>query len=117
MLAFSSVRPFSLDQHLDVSSFLDAEDQPVEIRLLSVREDQRLSRILPGLLTQLWRVLDPEPWTVLVIKGRCDRFGLYQKLGFLPFGDVIRHGSLEFQPAMLRREGASPFGLQLLERF
>jgi len=99
MLAMRDKRPFSLDGKLEnLDSYLPAHTSICEIRLLTVEPDKRRTRIFGGLALYLGKYCDEHKYDLALISGTTRQAKLYRHLGFTPFGPLVGHGDVLFQP-------------------
>lgn len=105
MVSVRGNRPFSLDGKIkDLDSFFPTNFKPCEIRLLSIETNRRSGRILQGLLTKLALVCIKKGFDIALISGIISQKKLYQRLGFLPFGDPVKSGQVFYQPMFKKLE-------------
>ncbi len=108
MLAVRAERPFSLDQKVsDLDSFLPADRNVCEIRLLAIEKAFRGARggqILAGILALLSRHGLALGYDLAIISGTTRQLKLYRHLGFVPFGALVGSAGAQFQPMYLTLE-------------
>ena len=105
MIAFRDQRPFSLDEKLkDLDSYLPQDRSLCEIRLLSVADEYRYTRVAQGLIAQLVQHSTDCGYDMAVISGTVRQIKLYKFLGFVPFGPVVGSGDAKYQPMYLTVE-------------
>ncbi|PFA67715.1 aminotransferase [Bacillus sp. AFS015802] len=105
MIAVRSKRPFSLDQKLnDLDGYLPERAIPCEIRLLSVKEAYRSTRVFYQLCDRLVSYCLEMGYTMALISGTVRQLKLYNRIGFIPFADLVGDESARFQPMYLTRE-------------
>src|SRR5437764_5219256 len=105
MLAARGNRPFSLDQKLEnIDSYLPTCRRVCEIRLLAVEKKFRGAQVLQGILALLWQHGIEKGYDLAIISGTTRQFGLYQHLGFIPFGPTVGAGEAQFQPMYVTLE-------------
>jgi hypothetical protein len=99
MLAIRDKRPFSLSLKLpDLEALLPPHQRPVEIRLLAVGQGHRHARVFQGLIQSLAAYLDSSDYDLAMISGTTRQIGLYEQLGFVPFGPLVGEPAAQFQP-------------------
>jgi predicted N-acetyltransferase YhbS len=99
MVCYNWERPFSLDGKLaDLDKHLPSHNRLAEIRLLSVRPDERKTRIAYRLLQYLCTRLIEKQTDAAVITGITRQLRLYSRMGFIPFGPLLGTGEAVFQP-------------------
>lgn len=95
-------RPFSLDQKLGpIDHWLPSPCTPVEIRLLAVEPSHRSSRVFAHLMRFITQHFMSRGHDVGVISGTTRQLGLYQQLGFMPFGPLIGTEGARYQPMFI----------------
>ena len=105
MIAFRDQRPFSLDAKLkDLDSYLPQNRSLCEIRLLSVAEEYRYTRVTQGLIAQLVQHATDCGYDMAVISGTVRQIKLYKFLGFVPFGPIVGSRDAKYQPMYLTVE-------------
>ncbi|TMU87606.1 aminotransferase class V-fold PLP-dependent enzyme [Bacillus sp. BHET2] len=105
MIAVRAKRPFSLDQKLNgLDDYLPGNAIPCEIRLLSVKEEYRSTRVFYQLCERLVSYCLEKGYTVALISGTVRQLKLYKRIGFQPFADLVGEEGAEFQPMYLTRE-------------
>ncbi|WP_335871538.1 aminotransferase class V-fold PLP-dependent enzyme [Bacillus sp. 2205SS5-2] len=105
MIAIRSNRPFSLDQKLsNLDTFLPEDAVPCEIRLLSVKEKDRSTRVFYQLSKRLVSYCLEKKYTIALISGTVGQLKLYKRMGFSPFGPMVGTEKAKFQPMYLTRE-------------
>ncbi|MDF7823336.1 GNAT family N-acetyltransferase [Pontiellaceae bacterium B12227] len=99
MIAYRDQRPFSLDSKLEnIDSYLPDANKICEIRLLSVEEAYRYTRISQGLIALLTEYADAQGCDLFIISGTVRQIKLYKYLGFKPFGPLVGSEGAEYQP-------------------
>ncbi|MBW3113719.1 MULTISPECIES: aminotransferase class V-fold PLP-dependent enzyme [Bacillaceae] len=105
MIAVRSERPFSLDQKLkDLDKYLPQHAVPCEIRLLSVKEEYRSTRVFYQLCECLVSYCLEMGYTTALISGTVRQLKLYKRIGFRPFANLVGDEHARFQPMYLTRE-------------
>ncbi|MBN8191301.1 aminotransferase class V-fold PLP-dependent enzyme [Bacillus sp. NTK074B] len=105
MIAVRSVRPFSLDLKLeDLDQYLPLHSVPCEIRLLSVKEEYRSTRVFYQLCDCLVSYCLEMGYTTALISGTVRQLKLYKRIGFRPFAELVGDEHAKFQPMYLTRE-------------
>ncbi|CAN7411739.1 aminotransferase class V-fold PLP-dependent enzyme [Rossellomorea sp. LjRoot5] len=105
MIAVRSERPFSLDQKLsNLDEYLPDQAVPCEVRLLSVKEAYRSTRVFYQLCNRLVSHCLKEGYTMALISGTVRQLKLYKRIGFLPFAELVGEEEARFQPMYLTRE-------------
>ncbi len=99
MICFSSERPFSLDQKLpDMDKLLPSYNKIAEIRLLSVKSENRNGTTAYRLLKKTSEELMKQQFDIAVISGTTRQLPLYKKIGFVEFGPLVGADEALFQP-------------------
>lgn len=102
MIACRGKRPFSLDGKLaDLDSYLPAQSNLCEIRLLAVEPAFRGAPVFCGLVQLVERYMRENGHDRAVMSGVIRQQKLYRHLGFAPFGPVVGSGEARFQPMQL----------------
>ncbi|MGM0750595.1 MAG: aminotransferase class V-fold PLP-dependent enzyme [Bacillota bacterium] len=105
MIAVRAKRPFSLDLKLgNINEYLPAGAVPCEIRLLSVKEPYRSTRVFYQLCERLVSYCLEKGYTMALISGTVRQLKLYKRIGFQPFADLVGEEGANFQPMYLTRE-------------
>ncbi|WP_374056763.1 aminotransferase class V-fold PLP-dependent enzyme [Rossellomorea sp. FM04394] len=105
MIAVRAKRPFSLDLKLgNINEYLPAGAVPCEIRLLSVKESYRSTRVFYQLCERLVSYCLEKGYTMALISGTVRQLKLYKRIGFQPFADLVGEEGANFQPMYLTRE-------------
>lgn len=105
MVALRRERPFSVETKIEnFDSYIPAGRRMVEIRLLAVEPEHRNSRVLAGLVRELWSVGTAAGYDAAVISATTRQLRLYEHLGFVPFGPRVGTGEAPFQPMLLTAE-------------
>ncbi|WP_430790642.1 aminotransferase class V-fold PLP-dependent enzyme [Virgibacillus flavescens] len=120
MISINENRPFSLDKKIDnLDDFLPEGTVPCEVRLLSIKEAYRGSRIFYGLCEHLVSYCLDAGYTVALISGTLQQAKLYRHMGFKPFGPLVGTEKAPYQPMFLTKqnfEKASLIFKRLMER-
>ncbi|MGM0863301.1 MAG: aminotransferase class V-fold PLP-dependent enzyme [Bacillota bacterium] len=104
MIAVRAKRPFSLDLKLkNLKEYLPADAVPCEIRLLSVKEAYRSTRVFYQLCERLVSYCLEKGYTMALISGTVRQLKLYKRIGFQPFADLVGEEGAKFQPMYLTR--------------
>ena len=102
MIAVRDKRPFSLDHKLDnLDSYLPESNSICEIRLLSIRKEQRNRRIIKGLFVSLAEFCESNDYDLAIISATTNQERLYKTLGFESFGPQVGKNGATFQPMYL----------------
>ncbi len=105
MLAIRDKRPFSLDQKIEnLDTYLPSAKSICEIRLLSVRKENRNGFILKGLIKELMKYIKEKGYDMALISGILNQQKLYKHIGFIPFGPIVGKGEAKFQPMYIIKE-------------
>ncbi|MCA1058974.1 aminotransferase class V-fold PLP-dependent enzyme [Rossellomorea aquimaris] len=105
MIAVRSDRPFSLDQKLgNLDEYLPPHSVLCEIRLLSVKETYRSTRVFYQLCEVLLSHCLEKGYTMALISGTVRQLKLYKRMGFRPFAKLVGKDAARFQPMYLTRE-------------
>ncbi|OXS57780.1 serine-pyruvate aminotransferase [Bacillus sp. V-88] len=105
MIAVRSKRPFSLDQKLgNLDEYLSDQAVPCEVRLLSVKEEYRSTRVFYQLCDRLVSYCLEQGFTLALISGTVRQLKLYKRIGFLPFAELVGEEEARFQPMYLTRD-------------
>ena len=99
MVSYNHERPFSLDGKIpDLDRYLPEHNQLVEIRLLSISQEERKTRVAYRLFQFLSVKLMGLNTDAAVISGTTRQLKLYSQIGFIPFGPIIGTGEALYQP-------------------
>jgi predicted N-acetyltransferase YhbS len=99
MVSYNGQRPFSLDGKIpDLESYLPNHNQLVEIRLLSISQEERKARVAYRLIQYLTSKLIQLNIDAAVISGTTRQLRLYSQIGFIPFGPMVGTAEALFQP-------------------
>lgn len=110
MIAVRDKRPFSLDCKLgDIDIHLPAYRSACEIRLLSIKREYRKRKVLSGLFSRLSEYCENNGYDIAVISANVDQLGLYKKLGFSVFADIVGKNGALYQPMYLTFDSYSNF--------
>ena len=102
MVCYHAVRPFSLDAKIDdLDKYLPVHKKLAEIRLLSVKSEERKPLVTYRLLQQLCADLIQQGIDAAVISGTTRQLHLYLRMGFVPFGNLVGTGDALFQPMFI----------------
>lgn len=99
MVSYNRERPFSLDSKIpDLDCYLPEHNQLVEIRLLSISQEERKTRVAYRLFQYLCSKLIQLNIDAAVISGTTRQLRLYSRMGFIPFGPMVGTAEALFQP-------------------
>ncbi|NMH71003.1 aminotransferase class V-fold PLP-dependent enzyme [Bacillus sp. RO3] len=105
MIAVRAKRPFSLDLKVEnLDAYLPSDTVPCEIRLLSVKEEYRSTRVFYQLCERLVSYCLKKGYTMALISGTVRQLTLYKRIGFKPFAHMVGEAGAEFQPMYLTRK-------------
>jgi aspartate aminotransferase-like enzyme len=105
MIAVRANRPFSLDHKLhDLDDHIPSGSVPCEVRLLSVREEYRSTRVFYGLCERLVHFCLKKGYNLALISGTVRQLKLYRRIGFKPFASLVGTDDAKFQPMYLTIE-------------
>ena len=85
MISLSDQRPFSLDLKLnDIDKFYKGDyKKPVEIRLLSIKEQYRKTKVFTELLQRTFNYIIQNAYDIVFISGTTRQEKLYNHIGFI----------------------------------
>lgn len=99
MVSYNLERPFSLESKIsDLESHLPKYRQLVEIRLLSIIQEERKTWVAYRLFKCLISTLIKLNVDAAVISGTTRQLRLYSKIGFIPFGPRVGTSAAPYQP-------------------
>ncbi len=99
MVCYSLERPFSLDGKIeDLDRFLPTYNKLAEIRLLSVKPEERKTFVTYKLLQSLGKELIKMKADAAVISGTTRQLDLYSRIGFKAFGPLVGSADALYQP-------------------
>lgn len=99
MLCLRDKRPFSLDLKLEnIDKMLPSHQKPCEIRLLSIKDEYRNTKILYELVQKLYIFALEKEYDLVLISGTTRQLRLYKHLGFTPFSESIGTAEASFIP-------------------
>ena len=99
MVCYNSVRPLSLDKKMtNLDSYLPAHNKLVELRLFAVKKHKRKEGIAFKMLTTLVPLLIEQGYDLGVISGSLKEMDLYNKIGAVPFGELVGTKEVPYQP-------------------
>lgn len=103
MISLCAERPFSLDQKLDgIDKHIKFKyNNPIEIRLLSVREEYRKSKVFFELIKRTFNYIVQNSYDVIFISGTTRQEKLYRHLGFERFHDNVGTEEASYIPMFL----------------
>ncbi|MFP7477416.1 GNAT family N-acetyltransferase [Terribacillus saccharophilus] len=105
MIAIRSLRPFSLDEKLELlDDYLPPHDAKCEIRLLAVEKAYRDSFVFFRLAEALIQYCLENGFDMAVISGVLRQQKLYKHMGFVSFGPLVGSGDALFQPMYVTEE-------------
>ncbi|MGR3764032.1 aminotransferase class V-fold PLP-dependent enzyme [Rossellomorea sp. NS-SX7] len=105
MIAVRANRPFSLDQKLqNLDVYIPAYSVPCEVRLLSVKEEYRSTRVFYGLCERLVQFCLEKGYNLALISGTVRQLKLYRRIGFIPFASLVGEEGARFQPMYITKE-------------
>ncbi len=105
MICVRDKRPFSLDEKLEnLDHYLPPVKSICEIRLLAVEKHGNTSRIFFCLMTRVAHYFMSRKYDLAIISGTVSQLKLYRHIGFVPFGPLVGHDGVYFQPMYLPRE-------------
>jgi len=105
MVAVRDKRPFSLDGKLsDLDAYLPPYRSICEFRLLAIEKECRYPTVFQGLMSRLGQYCEERSYDLGVMSGTVRQSGLYQQLGFVPFGPLVGAPAAPFQPMYLTRD-------------
>ena len=105
MVAVNGNPPFSLEKKLDdLSKYLPTIDRICEIRLLSISKKYRKGMVIRGLLTVLGQYCLKKNYKIAIISGNVKQQRMYNKLGFVNFGQIVGTEEAKYQPMYLNLE-------------
>ncbi|MFQ5937272.1 MAG: aminotransferase V, partial [Acidiferrobacterales bacterium] len=98
-------RPFSLDAKLsNLDAYLPPYRSICEFRLLAIEKDCRHPTVFQGLMSRLGQYCEERGYDLGVMSGTVRQSGLYQQLGFVPFGPLVGAPGAQFQPMYVTRD-------------
>ena len=114
MISLSDQRPFSLDLKLnDIDKFYKGDyKKPLEIRLLSIKEQYRKTKVFTELLQRTFNYIIQNAYDIVFISGTTRQEKLYNHLGFVKFHENVGTKEAEYMPMYLKLEP----GNKVLER-
>ncbi len=99
MISYHMERPFSLEKKgVLLNHFFEEEKRVSEVRLLAIEPEWRHKKILPLLLKELIRQLYEKKVHYGLISATTRQMRLYQKIGFIPFGNLVGNDPAQYQP-------------------
>ncbi|MBF0714305.1 alanine--glyoxylate aminotransferase family protein [Gemella sp. GH3] len=103
MISLNSNRPFSLDEKLGrIEDFYKKDfKNPVEIRLLSIKEEYRKTKAFFRLLECTFNYLIQHSYDLVFISGTTRQEKLYRHIGFNRFHDNVGTEGAEYIPMAL----------------
>jgi aspartate aminotransferase-like enzyme len=105
MIAVRAKRPFSLDHKLeDLDQYIPSGGVPCEVRLLSVKDEYRSTRVFYGLCKRLVQLCLEKGYDLAFISGTVRQLKLYKRIGFIPFAPLVGDENARFQPMYITKE-------------
>lgn len=103
MISLCDQRPFSLDEKLGSieNYYREKINNPVEIRLLSVKESYRKSKVFMELIKRAFNYIVQNSYDIIFISGTTRQEKLYNNLGFKRFHDNVGTKDAEYIPMYL----------------
>lgn len=103
MIALNSERPFSLDEKLgSIEKFYKKDFRnPVEIRLLAIKEEYRKTKAFFGLLERTFNYIAQHSYDLVFISGTTRQEKLYSHIGFSRFHDNVGTENAQYIPMVL----------------
>lgn len=102
MLCANGVGPFSVESRLSDPSIITSDGKkPVEIRLLSVKPEERHSAVVNGLVFALFQFANDAGYTHFVISGVVEQEKFYEHIGFTALGPAVGQGRAQFIPMIV----------------
>lgn len=103
MISLCPNRPFSLDVKLGgIENYFEGKIvNPIEIRLLSIKEDYRKSKVFFELLKRTFNYIVQNSYNIIFISGTVRQEKLYKHLGFKRFYKNIGTKEAEYIPMYL----------------
>jgi predicted N-acetyltransferase YhbS len=118
MLAVHDRPPFSTAARMDDPAWIARHcPRPLEVRLLTVRAEERRRRVLLGLLWTLYRFATGRGYSHLLISGVRQQRRLYARLGFVALGAERQSGRAWYAPMVLELAVASDALRRLAQRW
>ena len=114
MISLSDQRPFSLDLKLnDIDKFYKGSyKKPVEIRLLSIKEQYRKTKVFTELLQRTFNYIIQNAYDIVFISGTTRQEKLYNHIGFVKFHENVGTKEAEYMPMYLKLDN----GNKVIER-
>ena len=105
MVAMRDTRPFSLDHKLhNLDSYFSENLSLAEIRLLSIKQDNRASNIVIKLFQMVRNWAWEKQLEAIIISALLEKKEFYQKIGFACFGPLVGKNPVLYQPMYLTAE-------------
>lgn len=103
MISLCSERPFSLDQKIgNVDNYITKNySNPIEIRLLSIKEEYRKSKVFFELIKRTFNYIIQNSYDIIFISGTTRQEKLYKHIGFQKFHDNVGTKDAEYIPMYL----------------
>ena len=102
MIAIRDKRPFSLDGKLkNLDDYLPKSTSICEIRLLSIKKEDRKRKVIQGLFKFLAEYCEEKNYDLALISATTTQERLYKALGFQSFGPVVGTNGARYQPMFL----------------
>ncbi|MGI9535295.1 MAG: GNAT family N-acetyltransferase, partial [Thermodesulfobacteriota bacterium] len=102
MIVIRDKRPFSLDGKLqNLENYLPESRSICEIRLLSIKKEDRKRKVIQGLFSYLAEYCEEKKYDLALISATTNQERLYKTLGFQPFGPLVGTNGAKYQPMFL----------------
>ncbi|MGX7069316.1 aminotransferase class V-fold PLP-dependent enzyme [Gemella bergeri] len=103
MIALSDTRPFSLDLKLNgIDKYYEGSyKKPVEIRLLSIKQQYRKTKVFTELIQRTFNYIIQNAYDIIFISGTTRQEKLYRHLGFVKFHENVGTKDAEYMPMYL----------------
>ncbi|MGI9553341.1 MAG: GNAT family N-acetyltransferase [Thermodesulfobacteriota bacterium] len=102
MIVIRDKRPFSLDGKLqNLEKYLPESGSICEIRLLSIKKEDRKRKVIQGLFNYLAEYCEEKKYDLALISATTNQERLYKTLGFQPFGPLVGTNGAKYQPMFL----------------
>lgn len=118
MIAFRSVRPFSLDEKIGpVEEHLPKElcRNLCELRLLAVKKEHRNGRAMLRLFKALYAYFYEQDFSACVISGTTREEKMYKQIGFEQFAPAVGTKDAEYLPMVLTRKAIDRFRTRMMK--
>lgn len=103
MISLCAERPFSLDEKIGgIDKHYKKEySNPIEIRLLSIKEEYRKTKVFFGLLKRAFNYIVQNSYDLVFISGTTRQEKLYRHIGFERFHENVGTEGAEYIPMFL----------------